>query len=201
MPKSNAEKPCSFISDNKVVLLLSRIRPASKGMSGSWISFPVESTAVTGNLQHKHHNCKLIRVHMDPLEFGLDVTIYSQYSVQCTLLNELSHSVHNSKQNSFLATMSFINYSSLSSYILMKYNMYLLFPNPVLLSSQHQHSFLKIRNLAFTNKLNSTVITILDIIHTPVFYLKNNLSKTGFCLHHQVENTRVGSTDRASHCL
>jgi hypothetical protein len=39
-------------------------------------------------------------------------------------------------------------------------------------------------------------ITILDINHCPVFYLKHNILKTGFCL--QVEPTQVGPVARAS---
>jgi hypothetical protein len=37
-------------------------------------------------------------------------------------------------------------------------------------------------------------ITILDIIHRPVFYLKH-VSETGFCLCLQVEPTQVGPTE------
>jgi hypothetical protein len=44
-------------------------------------------------------------------------------------------------------------------------------------------------------------ITILDIIHRPVFYLKYDVSVTGFCLHLQVEPTQLGPIDRASLCL
>jgi hypothetical protein len=41
-------------------------------------------------------------------------------------------------------------------------------------------------------------ITILDIIHRPVFYLKQDFSDTGFCLRLQVEPTQMGPTDRAT---
>jgi hypothetical protein len=44
-------------------------------------------------------------------------------------------------------------------------------------------------------------ITILDIIHRPVFYLKLNVSETGICLRLQVESTQFSPIDRASLCL
>jgi hypothetical protein len=40
-------------------------------------------------------------------------------------------------------------------------------------------------------------ITILDIIHRPVFYLKYDVSETGFCLRLQKEPTRMGPIDIA----
>jgi hypothetical protein len=164
MPKSNAEKPCSLISDSKVVLLLSRIRPASKGLSGSWISFPVESMDVTGNLQHKHHNCKLI--HMDPLEL---------HTLQCAIWTI----TFMANRTLLLVTIISVSYSSLFCYVLMRSMHYevqhistkVIFHIHCPLSSQHQHSFLKIGNSVIKNKLNSIVITILDIMDRPVFYL------------------------------
>jgi hypothetical protein len=44
-------------------------------------------------------------------------------------------------------------------------------------------------------------ITILEIIHRPVFYLKHDVSETGFCLSLQVNTTQLGSIDTASLCL
>jgi hypothetical protein len=39
----------------------------------------------------------------------------------------------------------------------------------------------------------SITIIILDIIYRPVFYLKHNLSETGFCLHLQlVQRLSIG---------
>jgi hypothetical protein len=35
-------------------------------------------------------------------------------------------------------------------------------------------------------------ITILDIIHSPAFYSRHNLSETSFCLRPQVECTQSG---------
>jgi hypothetical protein len=32
-------------------------------------------------------------------------------------------------------------------------------------------------------------VTVLDIVHRPVFYLKRNVSETGLCLRRQVERT------------
>jgi hypothetical protein len=32
----------------------------------------------------------------------------------------------------------------------------------------------------------------MDIIHRPVFYLKHNVSETGFCLRLQVDPTQMG---------
>jgi hypothetical protein len=43
-----------------------------------------------------------------------------------------------------------------------------------------------------------TTITILDIIHRPVFYLKHNVSETGFCLRLHVETTQIGAVGRAN---
>jgi hypothetical protein len=37
-------------------------------------------------------------------------------------------------------------------------------------------------------------ITIVDIIHRPVFYLNYNVSETGFCLHLLVEDQYIGPT-------
>jgi hypothetical protein len=39
-------------------------------------------------------------------------------------------------------------------------------------------------------------ITILDIVHRLVSYLKLNISETGICLRLQVEPTQLGQTDR-----
>jgi hypothetical protein len=44
-------------------------------------------------------------------------------------------------------------------------------------------------------------ITILDIIHRPVFYLKHDVSKTGFYFRLQAETSQMGPIDRASLCL
>jgi hypothetical protein len=52
----------------------------------------------------------------------------------------------------------------------------------------------------FVNNYHIT-ITILDIIHRPVFYLKHGVSETEFCLQHQVERTQVAPIDRARLCL
>jgi hypothetical protein len=38
-------------------------------------------------------------------------------------------------------------------------------------------------------------IIILGIIHRPVFYLKREVSETGFCLHLQMELTQLGQID------
>jgi hypothetical protein len=44
-------------------------------------------------------------------------------------------------------------------------------------------------------------MTILDIIHRHVFYLKLNVLETWFCLLVQVETTQLGPRDRAGLCL
>jgi hypothetical protein len=44
-------------------------------------------------------------------------------------------------------------------------------------------------------------ITILDIIHRPIFYLEQKVSETGFCLRLQVEPIQLGPIDRAGPCL
>jgi hypothetical protein len=41
-------------------------------------------------------------------------------------------------------------------------------------------------------------ITILDIVHRPVFNLKHDVSETVFCLHLQEEPTMLRPVDRAS---
>jgi hypothetical protein len=46
-----------------------------------------------------------------------------------------------------------------------------------------------------------TTIIILDIIHRPVFYLKHDVSETGFCLRLQGEPAQFGPINRASLCL
>jgi hypothetical protein len=46
--------------------------------------------------------------------------------------------------------------------------------------------------------LFNITITVLDIIRRPVFYLKLNVSETGFCPRLQVEPTQLGAIDRAS---
>jgi hypothetical protein len=45
---------------------------------------------------------------------------------------------------------------------------------------------------------SNTTITILDIIHRPVFYLKHDVSDTEFCLHLQVEPNKMGPIEKAS---
>jgi hypothetical protein len=44
-------------------------------------------------------------------------------------------------------------------------------------------------------------VTILDISHRPVFYLKREVSETGFCLRLQVGPTYLGPMYIASFCL
>jgi hypothetical protein len=44
-------------------------------------------------------------------------------------------------------------------------------------------------------------ITILDIIRLADFYLKHDVSETGFCFRLQVEPTQMGPIGRASLCL
>jgi hypothetical protein len=44
-------------------------------------------------------------------------------------------------------------------------------------------------------------IAILEISHYSVFYLKHNISVTGFCLRIQVEPTQLDTVDRTSPCL
>jgi hypothetical protein len=41
-------------------------------------------------------------------------------------------------------------------------------------------------------------ITILDIIHRPVFYLKHDVSETEICLRLQMEPSQLDPIDRAS---
>jgi hypothetical protein len=45
------------------------------------------------------------------------------------------------------------------------------------------------------------IIKILDVILRRVFYLKYNVSETGFYLRLQLEPTQLGPIDRASLCL
>jgi hypothetical protein len=47
----------------------------------------------------------------------------------------------------------------------------------------------------------TTTITILDTIHRHVFYLKHDVSETGFWIRLHVEPTEVGPVDTASLCL
>jgi hypothetical protein len=44
----------------------------------------------------------------------------------------------------------------------------------------------------------NVTITILDIIHRPVFYLKQNVSVTGFFFRLQMEPTQLGPIDAVS---
>jgi hypothetical protein len=41
-------------------------------------------------------------------------------------------------------------------------------------------------------------MAILDIIHSPVFYLKHDVSEPGYCLLLQVEPTQLGQIDTAN---
>jgi hypothetical protein len=49
--------------------------------------------------------------------------------------------------------------------------------------------------------LLDTTITILDVIHRPVFYLKHDVSETEFCLCLQVRTTEIGRIEKAELCL
>jgi hypothetical protein len=44
-------------------------------------------------------------------------------------------------------------------------------------------------------------ITILDIVHFRVFYLKCSISETGFCFRLVVVSTQLGPIDRVNSCL
>jgi hypothetical protein len=70
--------------------------------------------------------------------------------------------------------------------------------------SHHKHQKLLHRGLydicvneiyRFVKMVYYTTITILDIIHRPVFYLKHNVSDTGFCLCLQEEPTQFDPID------
>jgi hypothetical protein len=41
------------------------------------------------------------------------------------------------------------------------------------------------------------ILIKLDIIHRPVFYIKHDVSKTGFCLRLQIEPTQLGKSPEA----
>jgi hypothetical protein len=64
-------------------------------------------------------------------------------------------------------------------------------------------TYVHLRNISFRSEglrwwhINTT-ITILDIIHRPVLYLKTWLSETEFCLCLWVEPTQMGPIERAS---
>jgi hypothetical protein len=56
------------------------------------------------------------------------------------------------------------------------------------------------QNIVFKAYIN-LIITILDIIHHPVFILNHNVSNTKFSVILQVETRQLGPIDRASHCI
>jgi hypothetical protein len=60
--------------------------------------------------------------------------------------------------------------------------------------------FIKIAPKKLHNILHGTIISILDIIRTSVFYLKTRFD-TGFRLLFQVEPTQMGPKERVSLCL
>jgi hypothetical protein len=60
---------------------------------------------------------------------------------------------------------------------------------------------LKVSSIGLWQWCINITITILDIIHCPVFCLKHNNSETRVCLHLQVEHTWLVPIDRASLCL
>jgi hypothetical protein len=47
-------------------------------------------------------------------------------------------------------------------------------------------------------RIEVIAITILDIIHRPVFYIKRNVSETRFCLRIQVVHIQLNPIDKAS---
>jgi hypothetical protein len=53
--------------------------------------------------------------------------------------------------------------------------------------------------MAYSNLSLLLIITIVDIIHHPVFHLKHDVSETWFCLRLQVEPTKLGPIEKA--CL
>jgi hypothetical protein len=65
----------------------------------------------------------------------------------------------------------------------------------------NDHWFKFLRSIGLWRWYINITITILDIIHRPVFYLKHDVSETGFCLHLRVELTQLGPIDTASLCL
>jgi hypothetical protein len=55
--------------------------------------------------------------------------------------------------------------------------------------------------ICFIYHININItITILDIVHRPVFYLKRDVSETGFCLRLQAEPTHLGPIVKATLC-
>jgi hypothetical protein len=47
----------------------------------------------------------------------------------------------------------------------------------------------------------SLTVTILDIIHRHLFYLKHSISEIGSCLRIQVQQTQLAPVDRSSLCV
>jgi hypothetical protein len=59
--------------------------------------------------------------------------------------------------------------------------------------------FMHVINLLTAEPLFGKIrITILDIVHRPLFYLKHGVSETGFCLRLQAESTQLVSRHRTS---
>jgi hypothetical protein len=53
------------------------------------------------------------------------------------------------------------------------------------------------RSICFWRRYIYIIITVLDIVHCPVFNFKHIVSETAFYLRLRVETTRLGSIDRA----
>jgi hypothetical protein len=49
-----------------------------------------------------------------------------------------------------------------------------------------------------TKEIHNITVTILDIIHRPVFYIKHDVSDTGFCLRLQAKPTQMGPIELVS---
>jgi hypothetical protein len=58
-----------------------------------------------------------------------------------------------------------------------------------------------LRSISLWRWYVSLTITILDIVHIPVFYLKHHFTETEFCFRLQVEPTQRNPIDRASLCF
>jgi hypothetical protein len=132
----------------------------------------------------------------------LSIGLWRRYiNITITIMDIIHHLALQSESESLY------NWRSVSQYVLVSSPVWDFWPefqtqlNSVGLSVPHREH---ITSPLWTQQVNAIyrfvniIITILDIIHCPAFYLEHDISETGLCLRLQVDPTQLCSQDRGS---
>jgi hypothetical protein len=131
------------------------------------------------------------------------ITVYSQQQKGPT--NELCRRnvvLFNVKKVHMVTTASY-KVKPLHGHVVMQQAFLGEWVNLTIIRTRGFYTTYRSETITTTNSLTvqDCTITILDIVHRPVFYLKHEVSETGFCLRLPEEPTNLGPIVTASLCM